>query len=133
MHRLKAGLPRGAKLVPLAGAILLPGGRLQPAQKTTGTNTKRLPPAPPPVALPLAFSLPLVAAAETWRAGAAKTIITPDKPMWMAGYGSRDHAATGKSIDLWGKVLVLEDPQGTKAVLITLDLVGIDREFAFAL
>ena len=68
-----------------------------------------------------------VHAADTWRAGAAKTVITPEKPMWMAGYASRDHVAEGKSIDLMGKALVLEDPAGKRAVLITLDLVGIDR------
>src|SRR5436190_24205670 len=66
-------------------------------------------------------------AADSWRAGAAKTVITPEKPMWMAGYASRDHVAEGKSIDLMGKVLVLEDPSGKRAVLIKLDLVGIDR------
>ena len=68
-----------------------------------------------------------VHAADTWRAGAAKTVITPEKPMWMAGYASRDHVAEGKSIDLMGKALVIEDPAGKRAVLITLDLVGIDR------
>ncbi|MBC7852299.1 MAG: neutral/alkaline non-lysosomal ceramidase N-terminal domain-containing protein [Pirellulaceae bacterium] len=66
-------------------------------------------------------------AADTWRAGVAKTVITPERPMWMAGYASRDHVAEGKSIDLMGKALVLEDPAGAQAVLITLDLVGIDR------
>src|SRR5687768_3413552 len=72
------------------------------------------------------FASPLFAA-DAWRAGAAKAIITPEKPMWMAGYASRDHVAEGKSIDLMGKALVLEDPSGERAVLITLDLVGIDR------
>jgi hypothetical protein len=33
---------------------------------------------------------PLFAA---WKAGAAKTNITPEKLMWMSGYGARDHAA----------------------------------------
>src|SRR5262245_2604577 len=66
-------------------------------------------------------------AAESWKAGAAKAVITPEKPMWMAGYASRDHVAEGKSIDLMGKALVIEDPAGKRAALITLDLVGIDR------
>ena len=70
---------------------------------------------------------PMTRAADSWRAGAAKTVITPEKPMWMAGYASRDHVAEGKSIDLMGKALVLEDPAGKRAALITLDLVGIDR------
>ena len=66
--------------------------------------------------------------AETWKAGAARVNITPDTLMWMSGYGSRDHVAEGKRTDLWAKALMLEDPAGERAVLITLDLVGIDRE-----
>ena len=67
------------------------------------------------------------AAADTWRAGAAKTLITPDKFMWMMGYASRNHPADGKISDLWAKALALEDPAGRRAVLVTLDLCGIDR------
>jgi neutral ceramidase len=66
-------------------------------------------------------------AAEPWRAGAAKTVITPSELMWMSGYGSRDKHAEGTLHDLWAKALVLEDPSGEKLLLITLDLVGIDR------
>ena len=67
-----------------------------------------------------------------WKAGAAKVVITPEQPMWMSGYSSRDHAAEGKLHDLWAKALVLEDPAGQRVVLITLDLVGIDRNFSLA-
>lgn len=65
-----------------------------------------------------------------WKAGAAKVVITPDKYMWMAGYGSRDRPAEGKSSELWAKALVLEDAEGDRGVVITLDLVGIDRLFS---
>src|SRR5690348_11295446 len=68
--------------------------------------------------------------AEGWKAGAAKTIITPEKLMWMSGYGGRDKPAEGKLIDLWAKAIVLEDPAGQRVALVTLDLVGIDRELA---
>jgi hypothetical protein len=64
---------------------------------------------------------------STWRAGAAKVAITPDEPMWMAGYASRTRPADGKLTELWAKALVLEDPQGNRGVILTLDLVGIDR------
>jgi hypothetical protein len=60
-------------------------------------------------------------------AGAAKISITPDKPLWMAGYGSRDRPAEGKLTDLWAKSLVVQDADGERAVLVSLDLVGIDR------
>ncbi len=45
----------------------------------------------------------------------------------MSGYGSRDKPSQGKLTDLWAKALILEDSQGTRGVVITLDLVGIDR------
>ena len=70
------------------------------------------------------------AAAEGWRAGAAKTVITPAQPMWMAGFSSREHPAEGKGTELWAKALVLEDAQGRRGVLVTLDLVGIGRELS---
>lgn len=66
-------------------------------------------------------------AEEIWKAGTARVKITPHEPMWMAGYGGRDHAAEGTTTDLWAKVLVLEDASGRRAALVTLDLVGIDR------
>lgn len=71
--------------------------------------------------------MPVVALADGWKAGVAKVNITPENYMWMAGYASRDHQAEGKLTDLWAKALVLEDAAGTKALLITLDLIGIDR------
>jgi neutral ceramidase len=70
--------------------------------------------------------------AETWKAGTAKVNITPDAPLWMAGYASRTMPASGKMTDLWAKSLVLEDPQGRRAVLVTLDLVGIERKLSTA-
>ncbi len=69
-------------------------------------------------------------ASAEWRAGVAKTVITPEELTWMAGYGSRDHVAEGKLTDLWAKALVLEDGEKKRAVIITLDLVGIGRELS---
>jgi hypothetical protein len=68
-----------------------------------------------------------------WKAGAAKVVITPEQPMWMSGYSSRTKPAEGKLLDLWAKALVLEDPAGKRAVLVTLDLVGIDRDLSLAI
>ena len=67
------------------------------------------------------------AAESTWKAGVAQKTITPKKLMWMSGYGSRTAPAEGKADDLMAKALVLEDADKTRVVLITLDLVGIDR------
>ncbi len=66
-------------------------------------------------------------AEAAWKAGVAKANITPDKYLWMSGYGSRDKPADGKVTDLWAKAVVLEDERGQRGVILTLDLVGIDR------
>ena len=60
-------------------------------------------------------------------------MITPEKYMWMAGYGSRDRPADGKLTDLWAKALVLQDGSGQRAVLVTLDVIGVSRDLAGAL
>ncbi|MEO8763874.1 MAG: neutral/alkaline non-lysosomal ceramidase N-terminal domain-containing protein [Ginsengibacter sp.] len=65
-----------------------------------------------------------------WKAGVARVIITPDHPLWMAGYASRDHPAEGTLNDLWAKALALEDATGNRAVLVTMDLVGIPKGFS---
>lgn len=65
-----------------------------------------------------------------WKAGLAKISITPIQPMWMSGYASRSKPAEEKVHDLWAKALVLRDGTGRKCVLVTLDLVGIDRDLS---
>jgi neutral ceramidase len=80
-------------------------------------------------ALLIVMLLTLATSAQAgWKAAASRANITPDKPLWMSGYASRDHAASGKNTDLWAKALVLEDEQGRRGVVISVDLVGIDRE-----
>ncbi len=65
-----------------------------------------------------------------WKAGVAVKVITPDRPMWMAGYASRDKPAEGKLTELYVKALALEDPRGQRFVLLTSDLVGIPRSLS---
>uniref|UniRef100_UPI0035639E95 neutral/alkaline non-lysosomal ceramidase N-terminal domain-containing protein n=1 Tax=Novipirellula sp. TaxID=2795430 RepID=UPI0035639E95 len=72
-------------------------------------------------------------AESAWKAGAAKVVITPEEPMWMAGYASRTQPADGKLTELWAKALVLEDHAGNRGVVLTLDLVGIDRTLSLAI
>lgn len=62
-----------------------------------------------------------------WRAGVGRAIITPDQPIWMAGYTGRKHPATGKMHELWVKALVLEDEFKKRVVLITTDLEEIPK------
>lgn len=73
-----------------------------------------------------------ISADQTWQAGVAKSVITPKSPMWMSGYASRTTPSEGTIHDLWAKALVLQDTEGHKALLVTLDLVGIDRATAQA-
>lgn len=63
----------------------------------------------------------------SWKAGAAKATVTPGESMWMSGYGARTKPSEGKETELWAKALVLEDGRGQRAVLVTLDFVGIAR------
>lgn len=65
--------------------------------------------------------------ARSWQAGAARVNVTPKKLMWLSGYGARDRPAEGKLADLWAKALVLRDPDGAAAAIVTMDLIGIDR------
>lgn len=79
-------------------------------------------------------SASLAAAADTtWKAGAASVKITPEETMWMAGYAARTHPTDSKLTELWAKALVLEDGDGHRGVVVTLDLVGIDRTLSVAL
>lgn len=69
---------------------------------------------------------------RVWKAGVAKVNITPAHLMWMSGYAARTKPAESKLIDLWAKALALEDPDGQRGVLVTMDLVGIPRDLSLA-
>ena len=84
----------------------------------------------PAMVLASSIGLAQMVCAESWRAGAASSIITPKELLPMAGYASRDRPADGKVTELFSKALVLESATQTKAVIVSLDLVGIDRELA---
>src|SRR2546426_734582 len=71
--------------------------------------------------------------AAGWKAGLAKVVITPERPVWMAGYASRNKPSEGKIQDLYAKALALEDAQGNRVVLVTSDLIGFPRAIAEAI
>jgi hypothetical protein len=70
---------------------------------------------------------PQHAAEQVWKVGTAKIDITPDKPLWMAGYAARTRPAEGTLHPLWVKVLALEGPKGERAVILTSDILGFPR------
>ena len=77
----------------------------------------------------IAGPLPAFAADDAldWKVGVAAVSITPSQPMWMAGYASRTKPSDGVLSELHAKALVVEDTAGTRAVIVTTDLIGIPR------
>lgn len=75
----------------------------------------------------LLSGLPLFA---QWQAGVAKADLTPQESIWMAGYAARTKPSEGVRQKIWAKALAVRDENGTTAVAVTLDLVGIRRTLA---
>ncbi len=65
--------------------------------------------------------------AATWRVGVARVDITPKASIWMAGYAARNHPSEGVLHPLWAKALAIEDQGGSRVVLVTTDLIGLNR------
>ncbi len=72
------------------------------------------------VSLPAAEDLP-------WKAGVARAVVTPKGTMWMAGYASRNKPADGTAQDLFAKALAIEDKDGARVVILTMDLISVPR------
>ena len=67
-----------------------------------------------------------------WRAGLAQVEITPEHPTRMGGYGARTALSEGVHDPLTAKALALANFGGAPAVLITMDLIGVDADYATA-
>jgi neutral/alkaline ceramidase-like enzyme len=65
-----------------------------------------------------------------FQAGIAKLKITPEGPIWLSGYASRERPSEGVLQELYVRALALEDPAGLRIVVATADLVGIPRAMA---
>src|SRR5262249_3515088 len=76
------------------------------------------------------LSGPASAADPEWKVGLAQVKITPDRPVPMSGYASRNKLSEGVTADLYAKALVLEDRDGHKAVIVTSDLLGFPASVA---
>lgn len=76
---------------------------------------------------PLVFCLTIFIAvgADTpaLKVGVAKTIITPQEPVQMAGYASRKELSTGVHDDLAARALVFE-LGGARLALVSIDVIG---------
>ncbi|HEX3599060.1 MAG TPA: neutral/alkaline non-lysosomal ceramidase N-terminal domain-containing protein, partial [Lacipirellulaceae bacterium] len=60
-----------------------------------------------------------------YRAGAASECVTPDEPLWLAGYAVRTSPARGNISDLYASALALEDENGQRFVIASIDLIAI--------
>ena len=63
-----------------------------------------------------------------WKAGVARTSITPTEPMYLSGFANRVVIAEGTAMDLQAKSLAIEDTSGARFVMVTLDLVEVPRQ-----
>src|SRR5690606_34201711 len=66
--------------------------------------------------------------AAEWKAGVARVSIVPGNPIWLTGFAARTNVSRGILHDLQVRALALEDSTGTRAVLITSDLLGFPAE-----
>jgi hypothetical protein len=71
-----------------------------------------------------------LAAEPDWKVGLAQVKITPERPVFLAGYASRNKPFSKVESDLYAKALVLEDREGHRAVLVTSDLIGFSAAVA---
>jgi Neutral/alkaline non-lysosomal ceramidase, N-terminal len=70
------------------------------------------------------------AADPEWRVGLAQVKITPERPVPLAGYASRNKLSEKVAADLYVQAMVLEDREGHRAVLVTSDLIGFTAAVA---
>jgi neutral ceramidase len=79
----------------------------------------------------LAFLVGNAAAAEPeWKVGLARVKVTPERPVPMAGYASRNKLSEGVEADLFVQAMVLEDRGGHRAAVVTSDLIGFPAAVA---
>ncbi|HEY7510875.1 MAG TPA: neutral/alkaline non-lysosomal ceramidase N-terminal domain-containing protein [Vicinamibacteria bacterium] len=75
--------------------------------------------------LTLAAGAAAAARERSWRAGVASVDITPEPGIWMAGFAARTCPSEAVALPLRAKALALEDGRGRRAVLVTVDLLGV--------
>jgi hypothetical protein len=66
----------------------------------------------------------------SYNAGTAIVCITPDEPLWLAGYASRTAPARGKISELYAGALALKDQSGQRFVIASLDIIAITPTIA---
>jgi hypothetical protein len=73
------------------------------------------------------------AMAAEWKVGIAAVSITPDEPVHLLGYATREKPFESVDIDIYAKALAIEDAVGHRGVIVTSDLVGFQDAFSGAI
>lgn len=60
--------------------------------------------------------------------GLARVVITPENPVRLTGYSSRDVPFEGVHHDLWAKAMAFGDERSGYRILLTVDLLGIPHK-----
>lgn len=66
---------------------------------------------------------------ESWRAAVTSVDITPTESVWMSGYAARKGPSEKVLQPIFAKVLAIEDQSGARMVIVTLDLIGVPKDF----
>jgi neutral ceramidase len=62
------------------------------------------------------------------RVGVARKAITPETPVWLSGYASRNKPSTEILHDLWAKALVIEENEKSRIIIVTTDILGLSHD-----
>src|SRR2546425_5277293 len=76
------------------------------------------------------LAYPAAAPGAEWKAGAAAIKITPQKPVVMSGYAARTRPFERVEQDIFAKALALDDGEGHRGVIVTMDLIGLSSTIA---
>lgn len=63
-----------------------------------------------------------------WKVGLARVKVTPEQPVFMSGYASRNKPFESVHDELLVKALVIEDAAGARAALVGADLLGFSAD-----
>jgi neutral ceramidase len=63
-----------------------------------------------------------------WKVGVAEVDITPPIGVWLTGYAARTHPCTHIHDPLLAQALVLENAEGKRAAVVSVDLIALTNE-----
>lgn len=64
-------------------------------------------------------------AMSQWQAAVGRVSITPEQPVWMAGYAARQAPSNGVLHEIYARLLLLVDADGHRLAIVTMDLIEI--------